>query len=1117
MTIQRTVMSAAAGTGKTTRLVREYLSLLSEPDLSPHRIIAITFTRKAAAELVERVTATLRIADGDETVPEALKREHQECYADVTPAPGTIRAARRELLNAPVGTTDSFVQTLLTDHALHARLPVPDRTRGWLDLPFGQGDSAEQYRLVARDVLDPPSGAVPAAAEALLEHLTLGEVIDRVVDLIEVLPDAAPVATEEELVGATLAVTGDVFRSAFAETDRFDGLKVTAPDEVTVPVRRWVDAGMGSSPPLELLDFTARLLRSNVRKDPEVNDMAKAAVHAAEVDFGVARVDLRSLIRAMGRATPGGAVIHPDGIRTHLLALAQEVRDRAWDRIAESGALDYGLLTEAAIHLCEDPPPELRGRFGALLVDEVQDSSPLQHRLYRALEGLVADGRKDGRSFYVGDARQSIYLFQGAEPETFRALEQNATGGPKTLDTNYRSSPALVDATRTLFSAVLAPSELPPLAGVEAFGHVGSHPPRAKQALGAVHGDLAAPIVMVLQEPSEDPEVKPWKVGEANAAGLDVFVERLRKAWAEDGHGDDTAAVLTGSWHKARVARDRIRTHLGPEAAFLDGGRELARARICRDVRVLVRALWDRSDDIAWAAVWKLPCVGLSDAGLVALRTADGGQLFQGLSRPVFQDVSDGALDPADRETMGLVRPVLQRALRSIGREPTVAVVEDVAAALRWRPILEKGPDGWDAVAQLEAVLDWIRRFEEAGVDPEGVLHLLDPGPGGDPPRINLRRGDRTVSCTTVHQAKGLKYHHVFVYDIGTGPGQNMGGPAQLGCDIQGAPRRLVGVGWDPAGGIHPRGDLCAVAVDKIWDVRKKEEFLRLAYVAVTRAVRSVTFTLFPGGQGIQRGLYDRWIDEDMDGVYKHQIPGPVALKVSQGGHAVPLAPLSTTPAPPRGWALVSPSAAALAYGGGLKAFVASVADRAHLEDGGARIEPPDLTDAAGEKREIESAAWGTLVHGWLEHTGLAPERATDDEAAAYLRDVYRLENAALAAWLLRISASLEERRPELLARLRDASMLDFEVPFVGVDHTDDPRLHAGSIDLLARWPDKRCWVIDFKAGQRSPTRDNPVASGKLDEYVPQLEAYRRSLVRMGWTVERTGILYVRTGAFLWW
>lgn len=186
-----------------------------------------------------------------------------------------------------------------------------------------------------------------------------------------------------------------------------------------------------------------------------------------------------------------------------------------------------------------------------------------------------------------------------------------------------------------------------------------------------------------------------------------------------------------------------------------------------------------------------------------------------------------------------------------------------------------------------------------------------------------------------------------------------------------------------------------------------------------------------------------------------------------------------------------------------------------------AGLEPPPI-DGETPERMVTSDAWGTMVHAWMEMDGL---RAGADQAAAavFLREKYGItDNTALSKWLVDLVTRLEETQPDLIRTLRsDEVRLHFEMPFAGVDKpfNGEKWFHAGRMDLLVEFPARKAfWVIDFKAGQKSPTSmDDLIPGASLAEYGPQLEAYRRSLTSAGCTIEKVALLFMRTGAWVAW
>lgn len=169
------VLDASAGCGKTTALVARWLAFLKE-GVDPRRAIALTFTRKAAGELVDRARLALLAASGDDDAKRALGTGW-EALAGSVPAPETAREALRWLDEAPVGTTDAFVRDLLHEFALLARDPV---TGQGLDAPFrGRPVDPSARRRAARRILaQDPLGADLRASlvpGTLLELVTAGD------------------------------------------------------------------------------------------------------------------------------------------------------------------------------------------------------------------------------------------------------------------------------------------------------------------------------------------------------------------------------------------------------------------------------------------------------------------------------------------------------------------------------------------------------------------------------------------------------------------------------------------------------------------------------------------------------------------------------------------------------------------------------------------------------------------------------------------------------------------------------------------------------------------------------------------------------------------------------
>jgi hypothetical protein len=211
------VVTAAAGSGKTTLLLHHYLRHLQTSTID--RVVAITFTRKAAAELTTRLARILRgVVDPASIVGPDRLRE-QKLYADVLPPLDKARAALASLQSAPVCTVDAFTLSLVQEFVLHAYLPLSEGKRAYIDGPVSGGAAtAGIYEGEARSVLD----ALSPDARILLAELTVGEAVSDLAQLARVEGPFGPSCGEWlDALGAALAKEVPADRKAWlaAEVD----------------------------------------------------------------------------------------------------------------------------------------------------------------------------------------------------------------------------------------------------------------------------------------------------------------------------------------------------------------------------------------------------------------------------------------------------------------------------------------------------------------------------------------------------------------------------------------------------------------------------------------------------------------------------------------------------------------------------------------------------------------------------------------------------------------------------------------------------------------------------------------------------------------------------------
>ncbi len=1111
MTQQPIVYAAAAGSGKTTQLVCEYLKLLDFCD--PSEIIAITFTRAAGAELLERVGLALRAGLGEATCQEKLGKAWPK-YQEALPDEATQRRALRGLFDAPVGTTDSFIQMLLGEFGLDAELPIDGSHVEPLDVPVGLGETGAVFEAAARDVIDPLEGPMPGAAVRALVHVSLADLVSEVAKRAEE-PVREKLLTATELFEIVRPLAGAALRQTLS-----DGKNPGPAAGLEEAAKAWFDAGAVDPVSAPCVAYTALRAAHGRTKKPTIGSkaLADAVAELPAVDLAVVQMSAADLIDVFAKWPTEQSIHWADELRADIADLAALTRANALTLCARNNALNYQLLIEAAIHLCQPPSERLRTRFKALLVDEAQDANPEQMRLYQALTELPGNGKRL-TAIYVGDVRQSIYLFRGAEPQIFVDLQQAPGVEVRALDINRRATPSLVKSQRALFVATSGltedASELRIVGLQQPIDRVEWDEERAEDELGEAQSPRQ-PIVLVHDKDN------PLSTGDTLAVAIDHFVTRVTTAWKTERNkkGEirtgDTAVVLAPSWNKARQARDRLQALLGgSDKAFLDGSRELAKTNTVRDLTTLLRALWDPTDQVASAAVWKLPFVGLTDGALAVLALTKSlkwqDEVVQGLNRALWADRTvPGALSATDEAAFLRAQPVLAQAARRIGREPTADVLEFVTTALHWRTVLLASPERDDAVAHLEVALDWIRSAEQGGVDPDVALATLNPE-GGDEnaPRVHIQRPSGTVTCTTIFQAKGLQWDHVCLIDPGVTPSGSDGGEF---LKVDGEPRRLWGVKLDPARTIAPVEDPIALLTGKVAHVRKQLERLRTTYVAITRAKRSVTMG-FGNCGGIHQELATLWLGLQDPGIFVIDTAQPKRVQMQRSAWVHTAGALTERGKLMTGWRIETPSQAERNLTPGerreIALRVAEVAlpkvklgkDRPHM--------PPVVVNWEDTER-------GNIVHGWMATHGL-DRNATAADAHAYLQTRWKVEEPEAAAWLHATSKDLPERQPWLYDLLTDpANRRYHEVPMLGV--TGD-RLLNGRIDVLVEKPDGKWWVIDWKGSNwvRNGSVEDLIGSANLTAYGPQLEGYRLALEAQGKVVEGVGLAFAGSWSWVGW
>ncbi len=833
---------AGAGAGKTHGLLTTALGLLagagSREALAPARLCLLTFTEKAAAEMRERLRVRVEaLAEGRGSEPEL-----EAAFAAAgrpPPAPTFWRAVQSQLDMATLSTFHAYCARLLRQAPAASGIPQGFELLGEEDALELLGDTAEQAVLDALDTGDADVEALCGQAElrgtgrgsGLLDFL-----VAAVVRLREEGQGAAEVAVGEagqaaEQLRAAVASAEARLQAALPEA-------AAASDEVASTLEACLDVlqGLDGQAPPERLARLEALAGALPRTGKNGLRDALAAVREALLD---GTLQLPGVVSAYAGCT---AVRHEATLRR----LCGQVEADFRAALRRGGWMDFAELLVAARDVLRDRlgfRASAQARAGALLVDEVQDTNGLQLELVVLLSEARDGGPRPVGSghdavlalpleprflFAVGDRKQSIYDFRGADVSTFERLAEKvvAEGGARHfLRDNRRSAPALLRvlnaAAAAALPAVAAPRDYEVVFRPEEDALLPVRPQVGPEACVD-----ALPVVAAARGTGREAEadvLARWLAFLLSPEGPETVVDtgRLRRA-----RGGDVAILLRG-FSGLEAYRTALRAYHVPHVVLREMNPYTASSVL--DAGALLALLADPSDALSLAVVLRSPFVGLSDSAL--FRLAAKGRLDASVLRG---PVPDGV---AAEETERLRR--FARLVQTVeGLRPPLPLAE--LLQLFWeqtgyRTAVAAGPEAEEALAALEPLVALARRWDAAGRgDVAGLARRLrvlaeQTNVGGARGVEQARAGD-AVQLLSIHAAKGLQWPVVCLADLSTTGVRSPG--ERLLLD------RRLGLAFKPQGPFdaEPRRTPRWAQVQAELKRRDRAEAGRLLYVALTRA-----------------------------------------------------------------------------------------------------------------------------------------------------------------------------------------------------------------------------------------------------------------------------------------
>lgn len=742
------VVTAGAGAGKTRTLVARYLALLSE-GLPLRSVVAITFTQKAAREMRNRVRETVREYINQPELADGERKVWQERYSE-------LDAAR-------ISTIHSLCTELLRAHPAEAGL----------DPNFSVLDEG-QAGLLQRQVLAEAMAQAAESAESVSLFELLGErglaeilagLLARRLEARACLANLSPdlltawgqtlAARQEQLLARLLADAAWresaaclLENAASDDADKLEAQRRLALQALT--------GATGSLP--ERLASLAGLDRINLSGGSAKNwPEGKAQVDQVKAAL--------ACLREMWRGQSGLLSLALTPLDEQLAAQIPALRrlfdfiDRRYtDLKDERGTLDFDDLEERALGLLRDHPevqPRWRQEVRALLVDEFQDTNGRQRDLLALLNGA------EGKLFFVGDAKQSIYRFRGADVTVFRQERQRvAQGGgqPVALATSYRAHRELLECLNELLRPVLGTVEDPDRPWLEPFGRLEPHRVYPGAGFAAPHVELHLAV---------------GKKGEGAleraATALVGRLVELVESGIEVGVGDKARPLSYGDI----AILCRASTSFGPyedalEAAgvpFLTvAGRGFYDRPEIRDLLNALQALADPTGDLALAGLLRSPAMALSDGGLYRLdraRATPNTSLWTALCQ------AGPDLPGEDGPRAGRAVRLIERLHGQVGRVTVADLLKQFLDETAYRAALigAGSPSGRRAARNVTKLL-----ADAAASDLVGVGEFLEyvSGLRATAAREGEARApaEGVVQVMSVHAAKGLEFPVVVLGDV---------------------------------------------------------------------------------------------------------------------------------------------------------------------------------------------------------------------------------------------------------------------------------------------------------------------------------------------------------------
>lgn len=1095
------VVQAPAGSGKTELLMQRYLNLLSFVE-RPEEILALTFTRKAAGEMQNRILGAMAKAQKGEqgtyaheekTIELAARALEQDALKGwrILENPGRLR----------VQTIDSFCSYLVR------QMPLLSGMGGH---PGMAKDPYELYAEAATRTLEmvEDDSEEGECVRSALRHLDNSAVVltKRLVDMLgrrdqwlrHVKRDAEDKdlrglleGSLERLVSSKLKGLREAFPKdllpMFLEGCRYAAKNLGSTDSricglagiTALPEESAKDLGLWKGV-REILLTKENAVRATVTvkngfppKGPDAKWMKDEFVDLLrKIDGAEGFASLLAKTRDLPEPVFDDNQWAALSSIVRLLPLAEE---RLSDVMAGLGLSDFQSIAMAAIESLgtEDDPTDLMlaldMRYSHILVDEYQDTSRSQLELLKGLtRGWSPD---DGRTlFVVGDPMQSIYLFREADVGLFIEARDEGIAGirlePLRLEANFRSQRNVVDWVNRTFSDAFSPEE-------DRFRGAVSYAPSVatREPIDGVH-----PHVRLFGE----------KDDEAEAAEVVSLIKVIPA-------GESVAVLCRSRTHLASIVPAIKKEAIAFRAIEID---KLDGRPVVQDLFALTRALCHPFDRVAWLAILRAPWCGLILSDLLVVAASDA-------KRPILSLMHDerrvSSLSSDGSARLLRVREIIAKATARRGRTNLRGLVEGLWIELGGPACV---PDD-EAMKDAEAFLSLLDEVASSGR--EDVVARLETRLG----RLYATHSGAAsidLDIMTIHKAKGLEFDHVILPGLGKTTRNNEKSLMlwmERGDDLLLAPIEKKG----------GEEELIYKLLKTVEKDRSALEVVRAFYVACTRAKKGLY--LFGHVNGAEDGRLKVGSASLLSTIAGSLVPEMVVGGVEADASASETGEVEVPPVPlgapvdlrlkrlPADWALCGPAVAI---------ETSAATEEVHQEKG------PEFYWAGHLVKHL-----GTAVHRYMciiARQGLSSwdgarvmkERANID---GFLRSLGLSRDEVVEAGgkaVAIIKGALEDEKGRWVLGPHDEAEVEFPVTSLIDGVVVRSILDRTFVSSGVRW------IVDYKTSLHEGGAKEEFLAAEKTRYSDQLERYEKALRLAGEKREiKKGLYYPALGAWVEW